>query len=147
MQRHNIVSLHCIIKLMYTLQFDGMLRTIHNDWQTYLGLLGYGWLIERNHMEVAHGYGIFVGRSMVGSNIAEYLALIEGLNASLEPIESGNYEAFLWDDYGYNYKEIHGDRMENSSFKRSGVQAMGIFLILLRDNSWGVLNHHSCNPY
>ncbi len=38
-------------------------------------------------------------------------ALNEGLNASLEPIESWNYEAFLWDDYGYNYKEIHGDRV------------------------------------
>lgn len=69
---------------MYILQFDGMLRTINNDWQTYLGLLGYGWLIERNHVEVAHGYGIFVGRSIVGSNVAEYLALIEGLEALVD---------------------------------------------------------------
>ena len=69
---------------MYILQFDGMLRTVKNDWQTYLGLLGYGWLIERNHVEVAHGYGIFLGRSMAGSSIAEYLALIEGLEALVD---------------------------------------------------------------
>ena len=83
-QRHGTMSLFCIPSLMYTLQFDGMLRTVHNDWQSYLGLLGYGWLIERNHVEVAHGYGIFVGRSMAGSNVAEYLALIEGLEALVD---------------------------------------------------------------
>ena len=74
---------------MYILQFDGMLRTVHNDWQTYVGLLGYGWLIERNQVEVAHGYGIFVGKSMAGSNISEYLAIIEGLEALVDlPIKN-----------------------------------------------------------
>ncbi len=38
-------------------------------------------------------------------------ALNAGLNASMEPIESWNYDAFFWDDYGYNYKEIRGDRV------------------------------------
>jgi alpha-2-macroglobulin len=37
--------------------------------------------------------------------------LNERLNASLEPTESWSYEAFLWEDYGYNYKEIRGDRV------------------------------------
>ena len=69
---------------MYILQFDGMLRTVHNDWQSYVGLLGYGWLIERNNVQVAHGFGIFVGRCMAGSNVAEYLALIEGLEALVD---------------------------------------------------------------
>jgi alpha-2-macroglobulin len=38
-------------------------------------------------------------------------ALNERLNASVEPVESWNYEAFFWNDYGYNYKEIRGDRV------------------------------------
>ena len=69
---------------MYTLQFDGMLRTVHNDHRLQVGLLGYGWLIEKNNVEVAHGFGIFVGRPMAGSNAAEYLALIEGLEVLVD---------------------------------------------------------------
>ena len=69
---------------MYTLQFDGMLRTVNDDRESQIGLLGYGWLIERNNVEVAHGFGIFVGRPMAGSNAAEYLALIEGLEALVD---------------------------------------------------------------
>jgi alpha-2-macroglobulin len=40
-------------------------------------------------------------------------ALNEGLNASLEPSFDWiyGYEIFFWQDYGYNYKEIRGDRV------------------------------------
>ncbi|RPI90446.1 MAG: hypothetical protein EHM40_18350, partial [Chloroflexi bacterium] len=38
-------------------------------------------------------------------------ALNEGLNASQEPGVSWNYEVLFWDDRGYNYKEIRGDRV------------------------------------
>lgn len=40
-------------------------------------------------------------------------ALNEGLNASLEPRFDWiyEYEVFFWQDYGYNYKEIRGDRV------------------------------------
>lgn len=39
-------------------------------------------------------------------------ALNEGLNASLEPGTSDyEYDVLYWDDYGYNYKEIRGDRV------------------------------------
>jgi len=38
-------------------------------------------------------------------------ALNERLNASLDRTASWNYEAFFWDDYGYNYKEIRGNRV------------------------------------
>lgn len=40
-------------------------------------------------------------------------ALNEGLNASLEPRFEWiyEYEIFFWQDYGYNYKEIRGDRV------------------------------------
>ena len=66
---------------MYLLQFDGMLRSTNGDWPDHIGLLGYGWLIERNNIEIAHGFGVFARRCMVGSNVAEYLALIGGLEA------------------------------------------------------------------
>ena len=69
---------------MYILQFDGMLRSGNENWPNQFGLLGYGWLIKRNNVEVAHGFGIFVRNCMAGSNIAEYLALLEGLEALVD---------------------------------------------------------------
>lgn len=64
---------------MHILQFDGMLRSSSGIWPINVGLLGYGWSIQRNNIEIAHGFGVFVRRCMAGSNVAEYLALIEGL--------------------------------------------------------------------
>ncbi len=66
---------------MYTLQFDGMLRSAGNEFSKSFGLLGYGWLITWNEMIVAHGFGVFLGAGKTGSNAAEYLALIDGLEA------------------------------------------------------------------
>ena len=66
---------------MYILQFDGMLRSSSDGWPAHLGLLGYGWLIKRNDVEIAYGFGIFVRKCLAGSNVAEYLALIEVLEA------------------------------------------------------------------
>jgi ribonuclease HI len=66
---------------MYTLQFDGMLRTSGNEWPTQQGLLGYGWLIHWGETEIARGYGVFLRACKAGSNAAEYLALIDGLEA------------------------------------------------------------------
>ena len=77
---------------MYNLQFDGMLQTLDEQPQMG-GFLGYGWLITCNNTEIAHGFGLFAHKRIVNSNIAEYLALIEGLDALLdlrisdEPIE------------------------------------------------------------
>lgn len=65
---------------MYTLQFDGMVHQIDESVQNK-GLLGYGWLILRGGMEIARGYGLFAHGRLSNSNIAEYLALIEGLEA------------------------------------------------------------------
>ena len=69
---------------MYSLQFDGMLRSSSDIWSIDVGLLGYGWSIQKNGIEIAHGFGIFVRKGMAGSNIAEYLALIEGLEALVD---------------------------------------------------------------
>ena len=64
---------------MYTLQFDGMCRSINEEGKA--GLLGFGWFILNDELEVARGFGLFAHTHMANSNIAEYLALIEGLEA------------------------------------------------------------------
>ena len=63
---------------MYILKFDGMLRPSGSE-LTPVSLLGYGWILERNGVEVARGFGLFFRKCKTGSNIAEYLALIDGL--------------------------------------------------------------------
>jgi ribonuclease HI len=68
---------------MYTLRFDGMLHTSGSE-PMPLSLLGYGWVIERNGVEIARGFGLFLRQRKTGSNIAEYLALIEGLETLLD---------------------------------------------------------------
>ena len=65
---------------MLTLQFDGMLHLV-SEKEGHAGLLGYGWLVLDNQLEVALGFGLFAHRYLANSNIAEYLALIEGLEA------------------------------------------------------------------
>ena len=65
---------------MYILQFDGMLHQPTGQ-NKKAGLLGYGWLVTNNESQVAHGFGLFAHNCMANSNLAEYLALIEGLDA------------------------------------------------------------------
>ncbi|HEX5941718.1 MAG TPA: reverse transcriptase-like protein [Anaerolineales bacterium] len=64
---------------MYILQFDGMLGSSSDFWSIDVGLLGYDWSIQKNNIEITHGFGVLVRKCMAGSNVAEYLALIEGL--------------------------------------------------------------------
>jgi ribonuclease HI len=68
---------------MYLLQFDGMLRPLSEHPQMG-GFLGYGWLISQDGAEIAYGFGLFAHKQTVNSNIAEYLALIEVLEASVD---------------------------------------------------------------
>jgi ribonuclease HI len=68
---------------MYTLQFDGMLHLI-DEKMNKAGLLGYGWFILNNDVELARGFGLTGHRSMASSTVAEYLALIEGLDGLLD---------------------------------------------------------------
>ena len=72
-----------MLSQMYLLQFDGMLQTLTEHPQMG-GFLGYGWLITRDGTEIAHGFGLFANKQPVNSNIAEYLALIEALEASVD---------------------------------------------------------------
>ena len=68
---------------MITLRFDGLFRTIspNNDPREVTGLMCYGWVIFRDGRLVAHGHGAFARPEWASSNSAEYLAMIEGLQA------------------------------------------------------------------
>ncbi len=71
---------------MYTLQFDGLFRGVPNHPKSdpNVGFLCYGWLIYRHGAVVAHGHGAYARSNNATANIAEYLALIEGLDALLD---------------------------------------------------------------
>jgi ribonuclease HI len=68
---------------MYILRFDGMLHTSGSE-PMPISLLGYGWILEQNGMEIARGFGLFLRKCKTGSNIAEYLALIDGLETLVD---------------------------------------------------------------
>lgn len=46
--------------------------------------MGLGWLLNRGEKVVAHGYGITARAMDATSNMAEYLALIDGLQAIMD---------------------------------------------------------------
>jgi ribonuclease HI len=68
---------------MYTLRFDGLFRGIPTNRKEVknAGFMSYGWLVFHGEIVIATGHGVF-GRGVdATSNAAEYLALIEGLEA------------------------------------------------------------------
>ncbi len=68
---------------VYTLQFDGLYRGFPGDEENsaQAGFLCYGWIILHNEQIIARGHGVYARGHNASSNIAEYLALIEGLDA------------------------------------------------------------------
>lgn len=68
---------------MYNLQFDGLFRGFPGEGETNAkaGFLCYGWIILRDESLIARGHGAYARGKDATSNIAEYLALIEGLDA------------------------------------------------------------------
>jgi len=70
---------------MIVLRFDGLFRGIpgKSDSGSNAGFMCYGWLITREGVILAQGHGAFARGKHANSNIAEYLALIEGLDAML----------------------------------------------------------------
>jgi len=68
---------------MYTMRFDGLFRSLKDGGSpnAAAGLLCYGWLIYRKEDVIAHGHGVFARCQGASSNVAEYVALIEGLDA------------------------------------------------------------------
>lgn len=67
---------------MYELMFDGLFRCAVK--QHKAGFMCIGWVLFKHEMQIGQGYGV-IGRGRdATSNIAEYLALIDGLQAVLD---------------------------------------------------------------
>jgi ribonuclease HI len=68
---------------VYTLKFDGLFREESTGKLKgkRAGFISYGWLIYKGERLIARGFGVFALDKYAASNIAEYIALIEGLEA------------------------------------------------------------------
>ena len=67
---------------MYTLQFDGLFKPAQGtNPAEQAGFMCYGWLIWKDHRVIARGHGGVARSQAATSNSAEYMALIEGLDA------------------------------------------------------------------
>lgn len=68
---------------MLTLQFDGLFRGAPHDLHLRddAGFMCYGWVILRNGQVIARGHGGYASAQNASSNVAEYLGLIEGIEA------------------------------------------------------------------
>lgn len=67
---------------MYILHFDGLFHNPQvDDAPHHSGFMAYGWLVERQNRLVARGHGVVARGAQANSSVAEYLALIEGLEA------------------------------------------------------------------
>lgn len=71
---------------MLMLQFDGLFRGAPHDLHlgNSAGIMCYGWVILRENAVLAYGHGGYARSENASSNVAEYLALIEGLDALLD---------------------------------------------------------------
>ncbi|PKN92612.1 MAG: hypothetical protein CVU44_13195 [Chloroflexi bacterium HGW-Chloroflexi-6] len=68
---------------MLRLEFDGLFRNTDEE-HSSAGIMCYGWRILRGKQVIAHGHGTFARSQDANANIAEYLALVEGLEALLD---------------------------------------------------------------
>ena len=71
---------------MFILEFDGLFRGIEGgaNCTTKCGFMCYGWLIRKAGRIIARGHGTYLRSDDATSNVAEYLALIEGLEALMD---------------------------------------------------------------
>lgn len=69
--------------MTYIMRFDGLYRRFQDERRPNdtAGLLCFGWLIYRNEVVIAQGHGVFARNKGASSNVAEYVALVEGLDA------------------------------------------------------------------
>ena len=69
-------------RCMYTLQFDGLFKPAQGtNPAEQAGFMCYGWLIWKDARVIARGHGGVARGQAATSNTAEYIALIEGLDA------------------------------------------------------------------
>lgn len=71
---------------MLTLEFDGLFREAPQEMHLSenAGFMCYGWVILRDGVTIARGHGGYARSQDASSNVAEYLALIEGMEALLD---------------------------------------------------------------
>ncbi|MBE0697688.1 MAG: ribonuclease HI family protein [Anaerolineaceae bacterium] len=71
---------------MLTMQFDGLFRGAPQECNLgdNAGFMCYGWVILRDDTVIARGHGGYARSREASSNVAEYLGLIEGLEALLD---------------------------------------------------------------
>lgn len=69
---------------MFRLEFDGLFRNADEEEASSAGIMCYGWRILHGKQVIAQGHGTFARGRNANSNIAEYLALVEGLEALLD---------------------------------------------------------------
>jgi ribonuclease HI len=71
---------------MITLAFDGLFRGAPEDLHLRedAGFMCYGWLILRDGEVIARGHGGYTRALGASSNVAEYLGLVEGMEALLD---------------------------------------------------------------
>ena len=80
---------------MLTLKFDGLFRGAPENLHltSDAGVMCYGWVILRGDVVIAHGHGGYARTHNASSNVAEYLGLIEGLEALIDM--QATHEAIL----------------------------------------------------
>ena len=71
---------------MYILEFDGLFRGMEGGAHSTskCGFMCYGWLIRKAGRIIARGHGTYLRSDDATSNVAEYLALIEGMEALMD---------------------------------------------------------------
>lgn len=101
-----------------TLWFDGLYMRIPKQRNTFsnAGFMCYGWIIARGVQVLARGHGGYLRGRDASSNIAEYLALIEGLEALFdmgvrsEPVRiNGDARSII--DQMQGYATVHSERI------------------------------------
>ncbi|UCH61038.1 MAG: ribonuclease HI family protein [Anaerolineales bacterium] len=100
---------------MYTLRFDGLFMELSGraSRRSPAGIMSYGWLIFRGDQVVAQGHGAYARGRDASSNVAEYLALIEGLDA-LSDLEVGGELIKVFGDAKTVIDQMRGHAAVNS---------------------------------
>lgn len=101
---------------MYILHFDGLYRPA---WYYISGnalpqdIMCYGWLIEQDRRMIARGHGGLLDHQLASSNAAEYIALIEGLEA-LQDLRLRHAEIQVTGDAKSVVQQMTGDARVSS---------------------------------
>jgi ribonuclease HI len=100
---------------MYSLRFDGLFRGIpgNDKLSKKAGFLCYGWIICEADVIIAQGHGAYACGLNASSNVAEYLALIEGLEA-LSDLGIGDKPVIIYGDAKCVIDQMRGAANVNS---------------------------------